>query len=120
MSPGRGGLSWTTSRVHARGVWSPGTSRGGALVVHVGGRRWPRSWAERPLGDGDDDQDEPPGPVASLTSDATVRDASEACMAFRPVVSVLLRKLGDFLYTLKAGPAGGLPALSLTAAICAW
>jgi hypothetical protein len=28
--------------------------------------------------------------------------------AFRCVVSVLLRKLGDFLYILKAGPAGGL------------
>ena len=28
--------------------------------------------------------------------------------AFRSVVSVLLRALGDFLYTLKAGPAGGL------------
>jgi hypothetical protein len=26
----------------------------------------------------------------------------------RAVVSVLLRALGDFLYTLKAGPAGGL------------
>ena len=29
-------------------------------------------------------------------------------LAFRSVVSVLLRKLGDFLYILKAGPAGGL------------
>jgi hypothetical protein len=28
-------------------------------------------------------------------------------LAFRSVVSVLLRALGDFLYTLKAGPAGG-------------
>ena len=26
---------------------------------------------------------------------------------FRSVVSVLLRAVGDFLYTLKAGPAGG-------------
>jgi hypothetical protein len=28
-------------------------------------------------------------------------------LAFRSVVSVLLRALGDFLHTLKAGPAGG-------------
>jgi hypothetical protein len=28
-------------------------------------------------------------------------------LASRSVVSVLLRGLGDFLYTLKAGPAGG-------------
>jgi hypothetical protein len=28
--------------------------------------------------------------------------------ASRSVVSMLLRELGDFLYTLKAGPAGGL------------
>jgi hypothetical protein len=28
-------------------------------------------------------------------------------LAFRAVGSVLLRALGDFLYTLKAGPAGG-------------
>jgi hypothetical protein len=27
--------------------------------------------------------------------------------ASRSVVSMLLRELGDFLYTLKAGPAGG-------------
>jgi len=29
-------------------------------------------------------------------------------LAFRSVVSVLLRELGDFLYILRAGPAGGL------------
>ena len=28
--------------------------------------------------------------------------------AFRSVGSVLVRALGDFLYDLKAGPAGGL------------
>jgi hypothetical protein len=28
-------------------------------------------------------------------------------LAFRSVLSVPLRELGDFLYTLKAGPAGG-------------
>jgi hypothetical protein len=31
-------------------------------------------------------------------------------LAFRSVVSVLLRALETFLYTLKAGPAGGRPA----------
>jgi hypothetical protein len=36
-----------------------------------------------------------------------VRDAGEACRVFRSVVSVLVTELGDFLYTLKAGPAGG-------------
>jgi hypothetical protein len=30
-------------------------------------------------------------------------------LAFRAVGSVLLRTLGDFLYTLKAGPADGRP-----------
>jgi hypothetical protein len=55
------------------------------------------------LGDGDHDQgDEEPGPVASSTGDATVRDVGEACRVFRSVVSVLLRELGEtFLYTLK-------------------
>ena len=45
----------------------------------------------------------------------TVRDVGEACRVFRSVVSVLVRALGDLLYTLKAGqraalgrPAGGL------------
>jgi hypothetical protein len=40
------------------------------------------------VGDGNDDQNhEEPGPVASSTSDATVRDVGEACRVFRSVVS---------------------------------
>jgi hypothetical protein len=60
--------------------------------------------------DSDDDQDnDVPAPRASSTSDATgaTRTEESSMPAFRSVVSVLLRELGDFLYTLKAGPAGG-------------
>jgi hypothetical protein len=39
------------------------------------------------MSNGDDDQDdEESGPVASSTSDATVRDVGEACRLFRSVV----------------------------------
>ena len=68
----------------------------------------PEAWAELALDSGNDDQgDAERGPVASSTSDATVRDAGEACRVFRSVVSVLVRAWETFLYTLKAGPAGG-------------
>jgi hypothetical protein len=53
---------------------------------------------------GDHDQlDARPGAVAGST-DVTRRTRSMP--ASRAVVSVPLRALGDFLYTLKAGPAG--------------
>jgi hypothetical protein len=59
------------------------------------------------VGNGDDDQgDEELGPVASLTS-TTGRDLRRS-MAFRSVVSVLLRELGDFSLHPQ-GRAGGRP-----------
>ena len=51
--------------------------------------------------------DNPLGPVASSTSDATGAGRGRSMLAFRSVVSVLLRGWETFLYTLKAGPAGG-------------
>jgi len=51
-----------------------------------------------------------PGPVANSTSDATVRDAGEACPVFRSVVSVLLRSLGDFSLHPQGRPWGRPPA----------
>ena len=59
------------------------------------------------MGYGNDDQDdEEPEPVASSTSDATVRDAG-GMLAFRSVQQSNHCAREDFLYELKAGPAGG-------------
>jgi hypothetical protein len=59
------------------------------------------------VGDGDDHQgDAQPGAVASSTSDATVRTrAKHAGVPLRRVRAGELRE--EFLYELKAGPAGG-------------
>ena len=58
-------------------------------------RWWPRSWAKPAVGDGYPDQDHArPGPVAGSTGDTTGWERSMP--AFRSVVSVLLRALGDF------------------------
>jgi hypothetical protein len=58
------------------------------------------------VGDGDDQDHAEPGPVAGSTSDTTGWERS--IPSVRLVVSTLWRALmGDFLYTLKAGPAGG-------------
>jgi hypothetical protein len=66
------------------------------------------------VGDGDDDQDDAqPGPVASSTSDATVRDASEACWRSAPLVSMLLRELGDFSLHSQGRPCGRPPAAAV-------
>jgi hypothetical protein len=62
------------------------------------------------VGDGDDDQgDEERDPVASSTSDATVRDAGEraACRRSAPSFRADEVRWETFLHTLKAGPAGG-------------
>jgi hypothetical protein len=59
------------------------------------------------LGDGDHDQgDEEPGPVASSTSDATGAGRGRSMLAFRSVVSVLLRALGDFSLHPQGRPCG--------------
>jgi hypothetical protein len=59
------------------------------------------------LGDGHHDQgDAEPGPVASSTSDATVRDAG-GMLAFRSVQQSNHCAREEFLYELKAGPADG-------------
>ncbi len=51
--------------------------------------------------------DAEPEPVASSTSDATVRDAKHASVPLRRVRAGEVRR-EEFLYELKAGPAGGL------------
>jgi hypothetical protein len=55
------------------------------------------------MGDGDDHQvDAEPGPVASSTSDAAVRDAKHASVPRRRVRAGEVR-WEEFLYELKAG-----------------
>ena len=46
-------------------------------------RSWPRSWGEPAVGGSDDQDHAEPGPLASSTSDATVRDAGEGAAACR-------------------------------------
>ena len=63
------------------------------------------------MGDGDHGQgDAEPGPVASSTSDVTVRDAKHASVPHRRVRAGEVR-CEDFLYELKAGQraASGRP-----------
>src|SRR5215211_687203 len=81
----------------------------------LNGRGWPCPIHRRdrgrgagttpPVGDDDDQGDPEPGPGASSTSDATVRDAKHASVPLRRVRAGELRE--EFLYELKAGPAGG-------------
>ena len=79
-----------------------------------------RELGPEPALDDDDQGDEEPGPVASSTNDATVRDAGEACRVFRSVVSVLLRRWETFLYTLKVGSAGGRRLAPHRTGTCVW
>src|SRR5829696_8813279 len=96
------------SRCHAAASSSPIDCRGRG-----------RELGPEPALDDDDQSDEEPGPVASSTNDATVRDAGEACRVFRSVVSVLLRALGD----LSLHPQGRLCGRRLAphrAGTCVW
>jgi hypothetical protein len=78
-------------------------------------RSSPRSWGRASAGDGDHDQDdEELQPVASSTSDATVRDAGEggaACRRPAPSLPILRVSREKFLHELKAGPAVGRTTL---------
>jgi hypothetical protein len=59
------------------------------------------------MSNGDHDQgDEQPRPGSQLDQRCDSAGRERSMLAFRTVVAVLLRELGDFLYTLKAGPAG--------------
>jgi hypothetical protein len=59
------------------------------------------------LGDDEDQDDAEHGSVANSTSDATMRNAKHASVPLRRVRAGELRR-EEFLYELKAGPAGGL------------
>jgi hypothetical protein len=60
--------------------------------------RWRTTSATRVPGLGD-------GSPSDMTSGTRVKEQQHAGVPLRPVRA--LRELGDFLYTLKAGPAGG-------------
>src|SRR5215211_428535 len=99
------------------GLWSWAGSSSGPGPLRTAAparlsRWWPWSWDRACDGDGDQG-DEEPGPVASSTGDATVRDAGEACRVFRSVVSVLLRALGDVSLHPQGRPCGRPPAAAV-------
>ena len=116
----RCGVTWQTHRTaELRGAlhvsWRRATmgmysrARAAPMTAACAGGRGhgPRARAEPSMGDGNDDQgDEEPGPVASSTSDARGRDAKHAGVPLRRVRAGEVR-WETFLYTLKAGPAGG-------------
>jgi hypothetical protein len=67
-----------------------------------------RAGVEPALGDDDHDQNhEEPGAVASSTSEATSGTRVSSMLAFRSVQQGNHCAREEFLYELKAGPAGG-------------
>jgi hypothetical protein len=85
-----------------------------AAVVDSAWSTTARASASPCMRDGVDDQDDE-DPVARSTSDATMRDAGEACRVFRSVVSVLLRALGDFSLHPQGRPCGRPPTAPVLA-----
>jgi hypothetical protein len=85
------------------------TSDGPGMAVAVG-----ELGPSPAVGDGDDQDDQEPGPLASSTSDATVRDATRSMPAFRSAVSVLVSFVVRSFSTnsrpaLRAAACGGRP-----------
>jgi len=98
-------IVWRDQAEHA----AQSLSRGSQVVVV--GRLQQRAWTAE-----DGSARSTVESAVSSTSDATVRDAGEACRVFRSVVSVLVRALGDFSLHPQGRPAGGLrpPSASST------
>ena len=122
----RCGVTWQTHRTaELRGAlhvsWRRATmgrysrARAAPMTAACAGGRGhgPRARAEPSMGGGNDDQgDEEPGPVASSTSDTTVRDAGKgaaACWRSAPSCPCCRGAWETFLYTLKADPAARQP-----------
>jgi hypothetical protein len=97
-------------RAAASWSWAGSSSAPGRRVRERPAGRGRGAGAEPQVGDGDNDQDhEELQPVASSTSAAGERDAIEgaACQRSAPSLLILRVSREEFLYELKAGPAGG-------------